>query len=132
MCKTHPTRSNINKCVSLRPSNTEVPKVEKNSKRDIKMGDFSLLDGTTFDLVTPPTCPSTENAFVKKMGEFQSEAEAMKVHRRKAVDKKFSKIRESLNREREHRLADLKASITRYCTCISYTAKSIAAVCAFR
>lgn len=43
-----------------------------------------------------------------QMGEFQSEAEAMKAHRRQAVEKKFAKVKQSLNKEREHRLADLK------------------------
>eukprot|EP00903_Cladosiphon_okamuranus_P016231 g14974.t1 len=47
----------------------------------------------------------------KEMGEFQSEAEAMKAHRRQAVEKKFAKVKQSLNKEREHRLADLKLKV---------------------
>eukprot|EP00752_Nemacystus_decipiens_P010775 g9584.t1 len=47
----------------------------------------------------------------KEMGEFQSEAAAMKALRRQAVEKKFSKVKQSLNKEREHRLADLKLKV---------------------
>lgn len=43
-----------------------------------------------------------------QMGEFQSEAEAMKAHRRLAVEKKFAKTKQSIIKQREHRLADLK------------------------
>ncbi|CAM9498728.1 unnamed protein product, partial [Ectocarpus fasciculatus] len=47
----------------------------------------------------------------KQMGEFESEAEAMKAHRRQVVERKFSKRKDSLNKEREHRLADLKLKV---------------------
>ncbi|CAM9129395.1 unnamed protein product [Ectocarpus sp. 12 AP-2014] len=47
----------------------------------------------------------------KQMGEFESEAEAMKAHRRQVVEKKFSKRKDALNKEREHRLADLKLKV---------------------
>lgn len=55
-----------------------------------------------------PTSPQT--------GVFQSEAEAMKARRRQAVEKKFSKVKKSLNKEREHRLADLK--VKNVCSCV--------------
>ena len=55
-------------------------------------------------------CPAhlAASATSSQMGEFQSEAEAMKALRRQTVEKKFSKVKQSLNKEREHRLADLK------------------------
>lgn len=42
------------------------------------------------------------------MGEFQSEEEAMKAHRRQHVVKKFAKLKGSIKKEKEHRLEDLK------------------------
>lgn len=48
---------------------------------------------------------------LEQLGEHASEAEVMKAHRRQLAEKKYSKVKESLVKAREHRLADLKVLI---------------------
>lgn len=43
-----------------------------------------------------------------QLGEFESQGEAMKAHRRQTAEKKYAKAKKSLAKDREHRLADLK------------------------
>lgn len=49
-----------------------------------------------------------------QLGEFETQADAMKAHRRQTVEKKFAKVKKSLAKDREHRLEDLKVRHTWY------------------
>lgn len=49
-----------------------------------------------------------------KLGKFQTGADVMKMHRTQKVEKKFSKLKEALAKERQHRLADLQVKHYQY------------------
>lgn len=46
-----------------------------------------------------------------QLGEFKGEADVMKAHRRRTVEKRFAKVKQTLSKEREHRLEDLKVLV---------------------
>lgn len=85
-----------------------------------RLGWFAVLyielPGNRIDLVVQmlddnPLVSRANGDHLEQLGVHASEAEVMKAHRRKLTEKKYSKVKESLAKAREHRLADLKVPI---------------------